>query len=61
MYSNPLGKNSLRVLISDNFIEHFGVMPDGTDQSAKIQSALDFYLANNVRSFGFEKSNKYSD
>ena len=48
------------VLISDNFIEHFGVMPDGTDQSAKIQSALDFYLANNIRSFGFEKSNKYS-
>lgn len=48
------------VLISDNFIEHFGVMPDGADQSAKIQSALDFYLANNIRSFGFEKSNKYS-
>ena len=48
------------VLISENFIEHFGVIPDGTDQSTKIQSALDFYLANNIRSFGFEKSNKYS-
>ena len=48
------------VLISENFIEQFGVLSDGLDQSVSIQNALDFYLANNIRSFGFEKSNKYS-
>lgn len=48
------------VLISEHFIEQFGVLPNGLDQSARIQAALDFYLANSVRAFGFEKSNKYS-
>lgn len=47
------------VLISKNYIEQFGVLPNNEDQSLLIQNAIDFYLNNNVRSFGFEKSNRY--
>lgn len=47
------------VLISENYIENFGVTTDSVDQSESIQKALDYYLENNIKSFGFQKSNKY--
>lgn len=46
------------VLIGDNYIEQWGVLESG-DQSSNIQKAIDFYLDNNVKKFGFEKSNTY--
>ncbi|MFP0271456.1 tail fiber domain-containing protein [Acinetobacter baumannii] len=48
------------VLISEvNYVEQFGVIPDGTDQSVKLQKAIDFYLDNGIKSFGFERQNTY--
>lgn len=46
--------------VLDNWcFESFGVEADGTDQSSKIQAAIDFFLANNIRRFGFRDSKKY--
>lgn len=49
------------VLISDNlYFEHFGVINDGTDQSAKIQACLDYAQSVNIKNIQFEKSNEYA-
>lgn len=53
------GQGGVWVLISENFIENFGVTPDNEDQSAKIQAAIDFYLDNGISEFSFERSNSY--
>ena len=42
-----------------NYIEHFGVVPDNNDQSVKMQKAIDYYIDNNIKSFGFERQNTY--
>ncbi|MDH2620881.1 tail fiber domain-containing protein [Acinetobacter baumannii] len=48
------------ILISEiNYIEHFGILADGTDQTLKIQKAIDYYLDNGVKSFGFERQDTY--
>lgn len=48
------------VLISDLHFENFGVVNDGTDQSAKIQNAINFILENNIQFIEFEKANEYA-
>ena len=47
------------VLISESFVEQWGVMPENIDQSSKIQSCIDFNFDNGIHEYGFEKSNAY--
>ena len=47
------------VLISDLYFEIFGVIPDGTDQSVKMQSCIDFAATNKILAYGFEQANTY--
>lgn len=46
-------------LISNHTIEQWGVLSSG-DQANNIQKAIDFYMENNIKEFGFEKSEIYS-
>ena len=48
-----------RVLISESFVEQWGVVSGNTDQSAKIQACIDFNFNNGIHEYGFEKSNAY--
>ena len=48
------------VLITKLHFENFGVINDGTDQSDKIQSAINFILENNIKLIEFEKPNEYA-
>ena len=48
------------VLISKLHFENFGVINDETDQSAKIQNAINFILENKIKLIEFEKPNEYA-
>lgn len=47
------------VLISNLYFESFGVVNDGTDQSAKMQKCIDFADSQKILKYGFEKANTY--
>jgi hypothetical protein len=47
------------VLVSDLYMETFGVTTDQVDQAPRINTALDFAFKQGVRDIGFEKPNTY--